>query len=161
MKLRLWNLLPHDYAPFFRILHIIVAFLILSQIINSNLTETEAIGEHSLEGVITWMHIISGLGLIICGFIMLSWMLTQRGFTYYFSWVGLDFSGIKQDIKTLTSFRLPDAHSGGIASTIQGFGVLGRVRISTLRNENETFSQLNSITYIGVFLRLVTYSHLP
>ena len=39
--------------------------------------------------------------------------------------------------------------------------VLGRVRISTLRNENETFSQLNSITYIGVFLRLVTYSHLP
>ena len=40
-------------------------------------------------------------------------------------------------------------------------GVLGRVRISTLRNENETFSQLNSITYIGVFLRLVTYSHLP
>ncbi|MEH6037177.1 LacI family DNA-binding transcriptional regulator, partial [Enterobacter kobei] len=24
---------------------------------------------------------------------------------------------------------------------------LGRVRISTLRNENETFSQLNSITY--------------
>ena len=28
---------------------------------------------------------------------------------------------------------------------------LGRVRISTLRNENETFSQLNSITYIGVF----------
>ena len=39
--------------------------------------------------------------------------------------------------------------------------LLGRVRISTLRNENETFSQLNSITYIGVFLRLVTYSHLP
>ena len=29
--------------------------------------------------------------------------------------------------------------------------LLGRVRISTLRNENETFSQLNSITYIGVF----------
>lgn len=40
-------------------------------------------------------------------------------------------------------------------------GELGKVRISTLRNENETFSQLNSITYIGVFLRLVTYSHLP
>ncbi len=40
-------------------------------------------------------------------------------------------------------------------------GILRKVRISTLRNENETFSQLNSITYIGVFLRLVTYSHLP
>lgn len=41
------------------------------------------------------------------------------------------------------------------------WNALGKVRISTLRNENETFSQLNSITYIGVFLRLVTYSHLP
>ena len=49
-----------------------------------------------------------------------------------------------------------------ISSTISGRNKdLGRVRISTLRNENETFSQLNSITYIGVFLRLVTYSHLP
>lgn len=43
----------------------------------------------------------------------------------------------------------------------KGYLHIGRVRISTLRNENETFSQLNSITYIGVFLRLVTYSHLP
>ncbi|EOI6865300.1 phage holin [Yersinia enterocolitica] len=48
---------------------------------------------------------------------------------------------------------------GGIIIAIMTF--LRRVRISTLRNENETFSQLNSITYIGVFLRLVTYSHLP
>ncbi|HFU1333633.1 TPA: succinate dehydrogenase, cytochrome b556 subunit [Enterobacter kobei] len=54
----------------------------------------------------------------------------------------------------------------GVGHTLKGSNrastiVLGRVRISTLRNENETFSQLNSITYIGVFLRLVTYSHLP
>ncbi len=48
-----------------------------------------------------------------------------------------------------------------LGSRSMGGVVLGRVRISTLRNENETFSQLNSITYIGVFLRLVTYSHLP
>lgn len=45
--------------------------------------------------------------------------------------------------------------------TLAAIYALGKVRISTLRNENETFSQLNSITYIGVFLRLVTYSHLP
>ncbi len=34
---------------------------------------------------------------------------------------------------------------------LQQINQLRRVRISTLRNENETFSQLNSITYIGVF----------
>lgn len=58
MKLRVWSLLPYEYAIFFRILHAMVAFLILSEIINANLTETEAIAEHSLEGVITWMHLI-------------------------------------------------------------------------------------------------------
>ena len=70
MKLRVWSLLPHEYATFFRILHTMMAFLILSEIINANLTETEAIAEHSLEGVITWMYIISGFGLIICGFLI-------------------------------------------------------------------------------------------
>ena len=35
-----------------------------------------------------------------------------------------DFRGIIEDIKTLMNLRLPDAHNGGIASTIQGPGVL-------------------------------------
>ena len=48
-----------------------------------------------------------------------------------------------------------------ISKAVLLLALLRKVRISTLRNENETFSQLNSITYIGVFLRLVTYSHLP
>ena len=38
---------------------------------------------------------------------------------------------------------------------------LGRVRISTLHNETEKISLLNSNTYKGAFLCLVTYSHLP
>ncbi|MBL0530224.1 glycosyltransferase family 2 protein [Aeromonas caviae] len=38
---------------------------------------------------------------------------------------------------------------------------LGRVRISTLHNETEKISSLNSNAYKGAFLCLVTYSHLP
>ena len=38
---------------------------------------------------------------------------------------------------------------------------LWRVRISTLHNETEKISLLNSNTYKGAFLCLVTYSHLP
>ena len=38
---------------------------------------------------------------------------------------------------------------------------LRRVRISTLHNETEKISLLNSNTYKGAFLCLVTYSHLP
>ena len=44
---------------------------------------------------------------------------------------------------------------------LAGDSGLGRVRISTLHNETEKFSSLNSNTYKGAFLCLVTYSHLP
>ena len=65
---------------------------------------------------------------------------------------------------SVMEFEINSQNSAGEVLTLTCTGgtlALGRVRISTLRNENETFSQLNSITYIGVFLRLVTYSHLP
>jgi hypothetical protein len=71
----------------------IVAVLVLLQIVNSNLTEREALSSLSLTGIVTWFHIISGLALIVLGVIMLGWMLKQRGFRYYFAWLALDFKG--------------------------------------------------------------------
>ena len=171
MKSRFWNLLPHEFAPFFRILHIVVALLILSQIINSNFTESEALSERSLVGVITWIHIISGFGLIICGFLMLGWMLTQRGFTYYFAWLKIDFTGINQDFKTLMKFRLPDAHSGGIASTVQGLGVMALLIVALSGGLwfllNTTQSQQPSLAntvlhwhkFLTTFIELYFYAH--
>lgn len=130
MKVTLWRSLPHEDAPFFRLLHIIVAVLILAQIINSNFTEREAIGGNSIETVITWLHIISGFGLIFLGLVMLTWMFSQRGFRWYFSWLCGDLSGIRQDIKTLAKLQLPDAEHGGIAATIQGLGVVSLLAVA-------------------------------
>lgn len=130
MAVNLRNVLPHQESPFFRKLHIVVAVLILAQIINSNLTEREALGQFTLTGVVTWLHIISGFALVICGTSMLAWMLSQRGWKYYFSWMTLDFQGILADIKTLTRLRLPEAHPGGIAATIQGMGVAALLGIA-------------------------------
>lgn len=121
---------PHADSPFFRILHIIVALMILAQIINSNFIESEALDEQGLTAIVTWIHVISGLSLIILGCLMLVWMLTQRGARYYFSWLSFDFRGIMQDIATLRRFTLPEAHSGGIAATIQGLGVLSLLAVS-------------------------------
>jgi hypothetical protein len=91
----------------------------LLQIINSNLTEREALSDLSLTGIVTWFHIISGFALIILGLVMLIWMLKQRGFRYYYAWLALDFRGVIEDIKMLMSFRLPDAHAGGMAALIR------------------------------------------
>lgn len=130
MNEQLRNALPHRDTPFLRVLHIIVAVLVLLQIINSNLTESEALNDFTLTGIVTWFHVISGFTLIFLGIIMLVWMLKQRGFRYYFSWLTLDFRGIVEDIKMLMSFRLPEAHSGGIAALIQGLGVLALLGVA-------------------------------
>ncbi|MBZ6386760.1 cytochrome b/b6 domain-containing protein [Pantoea piersonii] len=130
MAVNLRNALSHQGNSVIRTLHIIVAVLVLAQIINSNLTEREALGQLSLQGIVTWLHVISGFGLLFCGFIMLYWMLTQRGFLYYFSWVRLDFRGIAEDFSMLRQFRLPEAHTGGIAAIVQGLGVLSLLGVA-------------------------------
>lgn len=132
MKVTLWRSLPHEEAPFFRVLHIIVALLILVQVINSNFTEREAIGGHSMETVITWLHIVSGLGLIVLGLVMLTWMFAQRGFRWYFAWLSVDFQGIREDLLTLAKGQLPEARAGGIAATIQGLGVVSLLAVAII-----------------------------
>lgn len=130
MNKQLRDALPHRDTPFFRMLHIIVAVLILFQIINSNLIESEALGDFTLTGIVTWLHAISGFALITLGIVMLVWMLRQRGFRYYFAWLALDFHGVAEDIKKLISLRLPEAHAGGIAALIQGLGVLALLGVA-------------------------------
>lgn len=130
MNEQLRNALPHKDTPFFRMLHIIVATLILLQIISSNLTESEALRDVTLTGAVTWFHVISGFALMVLGVVMLVWMLKQRGFRYYFAWSSLDFRGVVEDIKMLMTFRLPEAHAGGIAAMIQGLGVLALLAVA-------------------------------
>ena len=130
MNENLRNALPHRDTPFFRVLHIIVAVLILLQIISSNLTESDALSDYTLTGFVTWFHIVSGLSLIALGVVMLVWMSTQRGFRYYFAWLTLNFRGVIEDIKMLMSFRLPEAHAGGIAALVQGLGVLALLGVA-------------------------------
>jgi hypothetical protein len=47
-----------------------------------------------------------------------------------FAWLALDFKGVIEDINVLFSFRLPDAHAGGIAALIQGLGVLSLLGVA-------------------------------
>lgn len=130
MKNKILALLPHDYAPFFRVLHITVGLIVLSQIINSNFTEREALNEYNIVSLVTWFHIISGFMLIFLGLTLLVWMLTQRGFRWYFAWMALDFRGIKDDLLQIVRLKLPKAAKGGIAATIQGLGVVFLLLVS-------------------------------
>ncbi|MGV0087525.1 cytochrome b/b6 domain-containing protein (plasmid) [Rahnella aceris] len=130
MKRSLFNAIPYHYAPFFRALHIIIALLILSQIINSNFIEEESLGGSGIEKVMTWVHVVSGFSLIFFGLVLLAWMLTQRGFRWYYAWLIMDFRGVAKDLSTLRKFRLPDAAQGSIAASIQGLGVVALLLVA-------------------------------
>lgn len=170
MNENLRNALPHKDTPFLRVLHIIVAVLILLQIVSSNLTESDALSDYTLTGFVTWFHVIIGLSLIVLGLIMLAWMLTQRGFHYYFAWLTLDFRGVVEDIKMLMSFRLPEAHAGGIAALIQAWCTcaIGRCimwwfLVCTQYNSGMspvlTESVLNLHKFLTVFIETYFWAH--
>lgn len=64
---------------------------------------------------------------------MLLWVLAQRGYQYYFSWMLLGFHSIVEDLRTRLLFILSEAHSGVMASVLQGFGrYLGLQRVEGL-----------------------------
>lgn len=171
MKNKIMALLPHDYAPFFRALHISIALLILSQIINSNLTEREALSGYGLESLVTWFHIVSGFVLVLLGLTLLVWMLMQRGFRWYFAWVALDFKGIKGDLMQLARFKLPEATKGGIAATIQGLGVVSLLAVAVSGGMWFIFNSLPSLPadtagsyihwhkFLTTFIEIYFYAH--
>lgn len=130
MLRKFWSYLGESQSYFFRALHIIIAIMILSQIINSNATERESLSELSFVGVVTWFHIISGIALIGLGFIMSAWMLSQRGLRYYFAWTYFDFRALRADFLTLSRLQLPEAQAGGLAASIQGLGVLALLAVA-------------------------------
>ncbi|WP_288474179.1 cytochrome b/b6 domain-containing protein [uncultured Pantoea sp.] len=115
--------LPHDYAPFFRGLHISIALLIALQIINSDFIDADALSESGWPALMTWWHALSGGLLLILGLILLAWMIGQRGIRWYFSWAFVDFRQINADIRQLMQFTLPESSRGSIAATVQGLGV--------------------------------------
>lgn len=131
MKSKLLGAIPYNYAPFFRGLHIAIALLILSQIVNSNFIDAELLSDSSFEGIMTWIHIVSGFLLLFLGVALLAWMISQRGFRWYYAWAMLDFSGIRRDIKLISQFKLPEASRGGIAAAVQGLGVLALIVVAS------------------------------
>ncbi|UAN34226.1 cytochrome b/b6 domain-containing protein [Enterobacter sp. JBIWA005] len=160
---KIWGLLPHSSFPGFRLLHIFIALLILSQIINSNMTSTDALEQTGIDNIVTWFHIISGLSLIILGTVLFSWMLLKRGVRYYYCWLFMDFTGIKKDLLTLREKSLPDAHSGGIAATVQGLGVLALLGVTLsgaswfLSDYFYLFSGVNTEIMIGLHKFLTSF----
>ncbi len=112
----LWKFLGFFQTPFIRLWHLLGIVLILLQLcLFLNFSFTDFINES---------HVERGLLLLPFLFLFLCISFKRRGFKYFFSYLWGDVSLLQKDIQTFLQGRVPAPKSGGLAGTIQGFGLL-------------------------------------
>ena len=112
--------------PAIRFLHLAILFFVISQIIVSNFMEFTDNGEVSRKAVDyygTWLHIGTGLSLILITFVFIYIELRRHGIKYFFPYLYHDFSQLKKDFQQLIQFELPEPSDYGIAAIVQGLGM--------------------------------------
>ncbi|MBB1312929.1 cytochrome b/b6 domain-containing protein [Aliivibrio sp. SR45-2] len=152
-----------------KILHILVMLWVLLQIITSNFMHVHSDTLWTEINVVSHIHAYGGL-LLIPITLLFSWkIIKRRKMSDIYPWLYKDISEIKKDIKTLSTFRLPEVRPGGLAATIEGLGLLalllalvtGAMWYISASNGNLSFSpQLLEIhkTSVG-FIEAYFYGH--
>jgi len=130
----LTNYLKQQLPPAIRHTHITIMLLIISQIIISNFIEVHrdgTLGTEGIEFIATWAHFIIGFLLVPLTLMFVILEFKRHGFSYFYPYLSGKFTQIKEDIKQLIAFKLPDAAPHGIAAVVQGLG-LGAVVLVVL-----------------------------
>lgn len=119
--------------PRIRILHLLILFLVLSQIVVSNwMTGTKSVVVPiETEYFFTWFHIASGFLLFFLTLFLLISCFRLRGFKCFYPYLWADLKQFKADVRELKELKLPDSHSNGLAAIVQGLG-LGALSIVIL-----------------------------
>ena len=114
--------------PVIRVLHITILCSVLSQIIVSNFmgfTDNGEVSKKTIEYYGTWVHISTGLSLLPIAFLFIYVELKRHGIKYFFPYFyGYgNFFQLKEDLKQLKQFELPEPSAYGIAAIVQGLGL--------------------------------------
>lgn len=113
-----WQYLARSQNPSTRLIHLLIATLVIIQIIDSNFMHTK----HGLN-IGAYCHIILGLitGILTCMFVISQF--NNRGIKYFYPYCFKHFDAIKQDITLLLRKKLPCTKPGGLAAIVQGLGL--------------------------------------
>ena len=112
--------------PVVRFLHITILCLVLSQIIVSNFmgfTDNGEVSKKTIEYYGTWVHMGTGLSLLPIAFVFIYIELKRHGIKYFFPYLYGSFSQLRNDLRQLKQFELPEPSAYGIAAIVQGLGL--------------------------------------
>ena len=105
-------------------LHVLVLSWVLWQLLLSFGMHVHANTPLAAITVIDKLHIYGGLGLLVLTVIFFSIVISRRKVADLYPWLSGNLTGLKADISTLLSRKLPEAAPGGLAATIEGLGLL-------------------------------------
>ena len=130
----IWTYFGQSQPVFIRVLHLMVIFLVASQLITSDFVDLDnarRLGNSVSFDFGTWTHILPGLALVVIATIFVLTELFRRGLKYFFPYLWGDLSPLKSDLETLAGRKLPEVLPGGLAAIIQGLG-LGALSLTLL-----------------------------
>jgi len=118
--------LKNQQSPPILYLHILIIFLVLSQLTSSNFIEFNKSGEISNNIISvygTWVHIITGVFLASITLIFIAFLLKAHGIKNYFPYLFGNYSQLLSDLHLLKHRKLPEPKPDGLASIVQGLGL--------------------------------------
>jgi hypothetical protein len=130
----IWTYFGQSQPVFIRVMHLMVIFLVVSQLITSDFVDLDHarhLGDSISFDFGTWTHIMPGLALAVIATIFVLTELSHRGLKYFFPYLWGDLSQLKADMSALAGRKLPEALPGGLAAIIQGLG-LGALTLTLL-----------------------------
>ncbi|MFZ9035669.1 MAG: cytochrome b/b6 domain-containing protein [Francisellaceae bacterium] len=121
ISLDFWHYLGKVQGGRLRLIHITMAILIVIQIIDSNFMHV-----HYPKPVLDfadWFHITIGFITLSIFLVFVAICFAKKGVKHYYPYLFLDFSQLRQDVKTLMRLKLPHANPYGMATSVQGLGL--------------------------------------
>ena len=106
----LWRFLGFFQTPYLRVLHAIIAALVILQILSSfamHMLPSGQINPAISSWLATWYHILAGLATVIAGLLLTAYSLTKRG----------------KDIRASLHFKMVPPRPKGLATAVQGLGI--------------------------------------
>lgn len=124
---KIWIFLGVWQTPWVRILHLLILFLVLTQITISNWMKgtQSTVVPFDLTYFFTWLHIFCGFILLALTLLLLASCFRLRGIRHFYPYLWGDVEQIKDDLNVLYRLRLPDSSPKGLAAMVQGLGLAG------------------------------------
>lgn len=130
----LWRFLGFFQSPSMRILHALVAVLVILQILSSygmDFLSSGVMWSEPRPLFFNWYHILAGLILVLLSLIITIKGLVHHGSRYFFPYLWGDTAQLRKDLVASLRLKMIPPRPKGLAAVVQGLG-LGALLLATL-----------------------------